>query len=247
MSDFDLDSEIEALGRAIANHPNEAEHTFSDFVVACLATDVCDAAQACRHLAATRFGHTSYPLARRAYESAIEISILVADESRYDERCACLVVFERFEAEYLSRRGSGIDGVQTAAEVRRMVEDLVRADADTWDSLAPGQGMHVRRAWETFTKVPGLSLHWSGKAQVQFLGEVTGTDSTTDSFLWGALSMETHARARVGGLVIRREQDRIVLDPAADDKLGPLRVCDLACHMASAALDVRRSWVRSGA
>ena len=251
MTEVDLQASALRLAEAIGTVKLDERHYLSDFILVGLATDVCDQAFATLVLAGKSIAHTGFANARAAFEASLEMRVLVADPARYDEFCSLLRVYELFEFAALSARAPAVAEPLSPLEVRRRVEEVVIEDAQGWDQKFAGQGMHLRRAWETFTKVDGTrALHWSGRSRLQLLQELggEGAEATRElDYLWGQLSMYAHPRARVGGREVVAENGKVSLGTSEATRALPVVAADLACDQAVRAIKARHGFGAAGA
>lgn len=249
---LDLATAIRGLREVMRDFPASDEHQLADFALYSLANDVVEHAEAVLLLQESAVPRAAFANARAAHEAALDMDILTADPAKYDFFAAQMRVFELFEVERLHRRGPKEAPVD-ASGVRRRIEDVVVEKARALDRVSPGKGGLLRSAWERFDKVQGnLPLHWSGRSQAQTVEELSGTAPEADDvlrqndFLWGALSIQTHARIRAGGRTISVNGSRIILSAVKSDKVLPSSVAYLACEIAAKVLAKRRRWTTTG-
>jgi len=254
VSEPELVASAQKLAEAIRRTKVNDRHLLSDFILVGLATDTCDQAFATHQLAQFSKPRTAYANARAAFETALEMRLLVSSREKFDAFCANLRVFELFEFATLSGRAPVVAQPLPALEIHAKIEAIVREDAKGWDAKAPGQGEHILAAWQRLSStVSSRANHWSGKSRLAMIRE--SETATPDSeerlkefdYLWGQLSMEAHPRARIGGRQLAIEDGRIFMGSDEVHRTLPSLAALVACEEATRALAVRHGWDALGA
>lgn len=240
--DLDLDAVLADLRRHTESMALVPGHLLADVVLYSLCIDVLEHAEVVSHVSARPFARAASANARAALESAVDASYLTARKEEYDIRGARARVAELYEAEEIERRSPPVPGVDSAT--RLSVEDVIVADARSFDELEAGSGKPLRGAWEQFTKMPGaLRLHWSGRTKDELFNSVfqqVGDDDPIGAMagvLHAILSTSSHPRPRVGTRELRRELDgMLAIYTRHEEPAFARNIAALSCIMASSAL-----------
>jgi hypothetical protein len=123
LEQINLQAAVDALRSAMTNFPSTNEHQLADFVLSSLATDVLEQSEAVLLLKNGAVPRATFANARAAHEAAVDMDILTADASRYDQFAAEMRVFELFEVERLHRRAPK-DHARDGVEMRARVEEV---------------------------------------------------------------------------------------------------------------------------
>jgi hypothetical protein len=246
-----LSEALADLEREATRYPGRRESLLSDFVLYSFVTDVREHARAVEILTSSQVPRTALTTGRAALESALDAAFLVADPSQYLYRGAQARVAELYEVHELHRRAQPIDTAASIKEPNEAMhpEDIIVADASSWDEDAPGRGAILRKAWEAYTKDPGaLRKHWSLLSkedvyQTVFAGDEAKVLSGMADVVHGLLSMASHPRTRAGAREITFTDDGgVVLGTKKTDAEAAREIAAFACILVTAALQRRRSF-----
>lgn len=237
---FDFDAALGDLRRHTESMRLEPAHLLADVFLYSLCIDVLEHAETVMQVSQSKFARATSANARAALESAVDAAYLTKIASEYDLRAAQARVAELFEIEEIERRSPHIAGQQD----RLSPEEVIIADARSFDEQVPGSGRPLRGAWERFTKASGaLRLHWSGLTKEDLFKEVFQADSEAEPIgamagsLHAILSTSSHPRPRVGARELRQEADgTLTIYTRHEEPHFARDIAALSCLMASSSL-----------
>lgn len=248
--DLNLDANLAALEAEATHYPSTRATFLPDFVLYSFATDVREHATAVQLLTPSTVPRAAFANARAALESALDLAFLVADEKLFAYRGAQARVAELYESVEMERRAAPLNPpLPTGAPAPINAEDIIVADALTWDRDAPGEGDALRRAWDMFPKNSGSTRkHWSllPKKEViekAFTGDDAKAVGAMTSVIHAILSTASHPRPRAGSRDIRQTEDGgFLLGTRASDPEMARQIAAFACALATQALKKRRKF-----
>lgn len=252
MAELDLKEAIAELVKEGTEYPGKRETFLADFALYAFVTDVREHAIAVDLISTSNVPRAAFANARAALESAVDAAFLTRDEDQYLLRGAQARVAELFEVHEIEKRAAPLKPPMSKEAPPRMhPEDAIVDDAGAWDQEAPGKGVLLRRAWETFTKDDGnLRRHWSLLSKEKLYTAVFGVDGegtlgTMGEMIHALLSLASHPRMRVGSRDIEYKDDGgIVLGTKATDAEMARKIAALSCRLATKALQTRRSFTK---
>jgi hypothetical protein len=251
----DLDRAIDELVKESTRYPGKRETFLADFALYAFIMDVREHAIAVAVLSAGPVPRASLANARAALESAIDAALLTQDESQYLVRGAQARVAELFELHEIQKRAAPLKVPLPADATAPMhPDDAIVEDARAWDEQAPGKGIILRRAWETFFKDKGNHRrHWSLLSKEQLYETVFGSDADgklggMGELILALLAQASHPRMRVGARDIQYTSDNdILFGTRTTDAEMARQIAALSCKMATQALQRRRLFTSEAA
>jgi hypothetical protein len=245
MDDFanlDLAIALPALREHTEAMPLAPGHLLADVVLYSLCIDVLEHAEVVAKVASESFARAGSVNARAALESAVDANYLTASRAEYDLRAAQARVMELYEIEEIEKRSPPVPGVDSTD--RLSAEEIIIADARSFDEQVAGSGKPLRGAWERFTKTSGAHrLHWSGLTKEDLFNQVfqaAGDDEPVGAMagsLHAILSTSSHPHPRVGARELRWEPDgMLAIFTRHEEPMFGRSIAALSCMMASSAL-----------
>ena len=239
-SALDVDAALSDLRRHTESMPLAPAHLLADVLLYSLCIDVLEHAETVMQVSQTKFARATSANARAALESAIDAAYLTKSGFDYDVKAAQARVAELFEIEEIEKRSPRVAGQPD----RLSPEDVVIAEARSFDDWVPGSGKPLRGAWERFTKLSGAHrAHWSGLTKEDLFNQVFQSDGETEPVgamagsLHAILSTSSHPRPRVGAREIQQESDgTLVILTKHEEPVFARNIAALACLMASSSL-----------
>ena len=247
-----LERKISELRAVLAGLQLTPRFVVADRVMFSLAIDVIEHAIAVQLLQKSEVPRAAYANSRAAFESALDLILLVGRAEDYERNGSLAYVHEIHENTRLQSRFGKAD--EAGGFSARAVNDyrvLIHAEIAGLQTEWPSSAEALRNALGEFEARKSYEKkHWSGKsrgnigmAAIEVVGGKAGDGAIADA-LYGLLSAHSHPRARL----TQREwldsdtDDGLTVSARQDDKTKPQSIAVLACEGALGALRTRRAY-----
>ena len=229
------------------------KYAIPDAVLFHMGIDVLEQGGTVLTIARTRAPRAAVANARAAFESSLDMLLLLAEPTLYDEMGALARACELLTWEDLRRKRAVANEALglPAPPPSPTPEDTVESEAKKWEPESPGVGTMYRRVLAQARTDGRWKHHWSGhgtlveraRAIAQKWSVQRGFVETAE-VLWSLQSVHAHPGPRTG---MRRfgadDKGRVTISPKPDDALFPLTVTGGACEHAIRALERRATLV----
>lgn len=247
---------LEELRSLLSAYECRPGHFVADTVLFGYGSDVHEHSEAVRILVESIAPRSAYANARSAFEAGVEMLYLVGNPDEYDVRGASARVWESREAHRHEQiRSSYPDGaLKPLGQDATHWQDHVASDAAFCDSLAPGTGDRLRKAYQIIDSSKAADGHWSGLSRRELAHraeEELGLDPGSAVIfisMYSSLSIHSHPRLRLGTRQTERSDDgRLLFSTREIDTVVPRLFATMACMAASVSISRRLTFVPSAA
>jgi len=229
------------------------KHAIPDFFLLHLGIDVLEQGGAVVTIARGHAPRAAVANARSAFEASLDMLVLLAEPTLYDEMAAFARVCELLSWEDLRRKRVALHptlGLE-APQVSATPESTVEEECKKWEEDSPGVGTMYRRVLAQARADVRWKHHWSGKStfveRAQVIANKWNTEPgfvETAGILWGLQSIHTHPGARTGMRAVKNEGGQASFRPKPTDAMFPCAAVAIACEHAIKALKRRTDLIR---
>jgi hypothetical protein len=225
-----------------------------DFVLFHLGGDVLEQAQAVRLVAEGPAPRAAIANARAAFEAAMDMLVLVAEPSLYDEMGAFARVCELLTWEDMYARRDRADAVLDLPlqERGKSPDEIVAEEAQFWEEHSPGVSRMYQRVLAVARDEVRWKHHWSGMTSLlERATFIAAKNKAYEGFveiadvLWGLQSVHAHPAPRSG---IRpaavNEQGQLVFGSNPNDDQLPVATAAACCTHALDAMRARETYIK---
>jgi hypothetical protein len=230
-------------------------HGVPDYALLQLGFDVFEQAGASLLVTSGPSPRAAVANARAAFEAALDMYLLVAEPSSYDEMGAFIRVCELLAQEELRKlraNAAAAAALPIPDNTCKTPEDIVLEEGRRWDADQAGVSIMYRRTLQQARQDGRWKSHWSGMGSyssvLAYVERKHGADAgfkEVGAMWYRALTHQAHPGLRTGTrLATHTEEGRLAFGPKDGDEALPLAMANVACEHASDALRLRRELFR---
>ncbi len=241
------------LDRHLTGYRVYLKYCIPDAILFHLGIDVLEQGGAVVTLARTKAPRAAVANARSAFESSLDMLLLLAEPTLYDEMGALARACELLTWEDLRRKRAvanetlGLPPPPPSATPEEAVESELR----TWEKESPGVGETYRRVLAQARADGRWKHHWSGHGTIVERTRAIATKWKTEhgfvetgEVLWSLQSVHAHPGPRTGMRAFGSDQQgRVTISPKPSDALFPVGATTTACEHAIRALERRAALI----